>query len=327
MSSRQLHSHGESDGLSLPERTRKGKKSSDQPEMDQQTSPQSSRPGSAQLPTGDSATPATSLAARTKSTAPQAIGLTQTPATHTGLLSRMGSLQVPLQNTQSPSSHISPIYGLLFTEYRLSTSSEQEICDQEVTSIINENTPTRSPAHTIPSRPGSIATVDYSTQGDPDQSAHLLVMGLVHEQTSILNTHNYLLPDGTGRRILDIPISERKPFVLENGHAAYQIQLETLEPVLETSTYLLDRLTRQFHMVYNDGYRKMATTPMLLSTWHEGQVVDKLEETHALFGLPPKEARQLQDNLQQVSAYHQQSSREARVMPRTQQRMMKLYQI
>ena len=114
-------------------------------------------------------------------------------------------------------------------------------------------------------------------------------MGLVHEQTSILNTHNYLLPDGTGRRILDIP-SERKPFILENRCAAYQIQLETLEPVLETSTYLLDRLTRQFNMVYNDGYRQMATTPMLLNTWHKGQLVDELEETHALFGLPPKEA-------------------------------------
>ena len=114
-------------------------------------------------------------------------------------------------------------------------------------------------------------------------------MGLVGEQTSILNTHNYLLPDGTGRRILDIPISERKPFVLENGHAAYQIQLETLEPVLETSTYLLDRLMGQFHTVYNDGYRTMPTRPMLLSTWHEEQLVDELEETHALFGLPSKE--------------------------------------
>ena len=114
-------------------------------------------------------------------------------------------------------------------------------------------------------------------------------MGLVCEQTSILNTHNYLLLDGTERRILDIPISERKPFVLENGHAAYQIQLETLEPVLETSTHLWNRLTRQFHVVYNDGYRTMATTLMLLSTWHEGQLVDELEETHALFGLPPKE--------------------------------------
>ena len=43
-------------------------------------------------------------------------------------------------------------------------------------------------------------------------------------------------------------------------------------------------------MVYDDGYRKMATTPMLLSTWHEGQLFDELEETHMLFGLPPKEA-------------------------------------
>ena len=153
MSSRQLHSHGESDGLSLPERTRKSKKSSDQPEMDQQTSPQPSRPGSAQLLAGDSAAPATSPAARTESTAPQATGLAQTPATHTGLLSRMGSPQVPLQNTQASSSHISPLSGPLFTEDRLSTSSEQEICDQEVTTIIHENTPTRSLAHTILSRP------------------------------------------------------------------------------------------------------------------------------------------------------------------------------
>ena len=132
--------------------------------------------------------------------------------------------------------------------------------------------------------------MDYSTQGDPDESAHSLIIGLAHEQTSIVNTQNYLLPDDTGRRILDIPISKRKPFVLENGHAAYQIQLETWEPVPETSPYLLERLTRQFHVVYNDGYSQLATTPMLLSTWHKGQLVDELEETHALFGLPPKEA-------------------------------------
>ena len=185
MSSRQLCSHVETDGLSLPERTRKSKKSSDQPEMDQQTSPQPSRPGSAQLPAEDSAAPATSLAARTNSTTPQATGLAQTPATHTGLLSIMGSLQVPLQNTQASSSHLSPMSALLFTEDRLSTSSKQELCDQEVTTIISENTPTRSPAHTIPSRPGSIATVDYSTQGDPDQlhnpiSCNCAIIHVVH---------------------------------------------------------------------------------------------------------------------------------------------------
>ena len=129
MSSRQLHSHGESDGLSPPERTRKSKKSSDQPDMDQQTSPQPSRPGSAQLPTGDSAAPATSPAARTKSFAPAASELTQTPATHMDLLPRTSSLQVPSQNTKSPTSHISQMSCPLFLEDRLSTSSEQEICD------------------------------------------------------------------------------------------------------------------------------------------------------------------------------------------------------
>ena len=296
--------------------------------MDQQTSPQPSRPGSTQLLSGDSATPATSLADRTESTTPQATGLTQTPAIHMGLLSRTSSLQVPLQNTQDSSSHISPISGPLFTEDRLSTSSEQEICDKEVTTIICENTPTRSSAHTIPSRPGSIATVDYSTKGDPDQSAQSLFMGLVCEQASILNTHNYLLLDGMGRRILDLPISERKLFVLESRHAAYQIQLETLESVLETSTYLLNRLTGQFHMVYDDGCRKMATTPMLLSTWHEGQLVDKLEETCALYGLFTQRGPvTCKATCSKSVPTTQQSSREARVVPRTQQRMMKLYQI
>ena len=139
------------------------------------------------------------------------------------------------------------------------------MCDQEITTIICENTPT-SPAHTVTLRPGSITTVQYSTQTDPDESAHSPIKGLTCEKISIVNTHNYLLPDGTGRTILDIPILERRPFVLENGHTAHQIQLETLEPILEIRTYLLDRLTGQFHAIYDDGYRQMATTTMLLGT-------------------------------------------------------------
>ena len=67
----------------------------------------------------------------------------------------------------------------------------------------------------------------------------------------------------------------------------YQIQLKNLEPLLEASTYLIDRLTSQFHAVYNDGYLHMATTPMIWSTWQEGQLVAKLNKTHTHFGLPP----------------------------------------
>ena len=43
----------------------------------------------------------------------------------------------------------------------------------------------------------------------------------------------------------------------------------------------------QFHMVYDDSYQQMATTPMIWSTWQEGQLVAKLNVTHTHFGLPP----------------------------------------
>ena len=136
MSSRQLCSKGASDGQSLPERTRKTKKSTNQPDqqtMDQQSSPQPeplSRPGSAQQPVGESAVPATSLAPRAEFTLLPTTGLPQMSAVQVGLLSRTGSPQVQLPVTQTSSSHISPMSGPLFTEDRLSTSgSDQEMCD------------------------------------------------------------------------------------------------------------------------------------------------------------------------------------------------------
>ena len=167
-------------------------------------------------------------------------------------------------------------------------------------------------------------TVDYSTQGDPDQPAHSPLRGIGNQSNSIDNTRNFLLPDGTGRRILDIPISERKPFILDNGHSVYQIQLENLEPVLETSTYLIDRLTGQFHTVYNDGYHQMATMPMIWGTWQEGQLVAKLNETRTHFALPltntpvkkPTECQQVPAAVIQRSQSHfQQAAPEDTAVP------------
>ena len=229
--------------------------------MDQQSSPQPeqcSRPGSAQQLAGESAAPATSPTSRVESMLLHIAGLLQMPAVQVGLLSRTSSPQVQLPATQTSSSHISPMSGPLFTEDRLNISgSDQEICDREVTTLTQDRTPTRTPIHNAPSWMGSIATVDYSTQGNLDQPAHSPMGGIGNQSNSIDNTRNFLLPDGIGRRILDIPISKRKPFILDNGHSAYQIQLENLEPVLETSTYLIDRLTSQLHAVYNDGYHQM----------------------------------------------------------------------
>ena len=134
MSSRQLCSKGASNGQSLPERTRKTKKSTNQPDqqtMDQQSSPQPeqlSRPGSAQQPAGESAACVTSLAPRAESMPLHTAGLLQTPAAQVGLLSRTSSPQVQLPVTQTSSSHISPMSGPLFTEDRLSTSAVIRRC-------------------------------------------------------------------------------------------------------------------------------------------------------------------------------------------------------
>ena len=104
---------------------------------------------------------------------------------------------------------------------------------------------------------------------------------MTHEQHWILNTHNFLLPGGSGRRIYDIPTNQLQPFpdMLENGHAAYQIGLPNLEPILETSTFLTDRITGQFHTIYDDGYKGRATTRKLLHPWQKGELLAKLNET------------------------------------------------
>ena len=228
------------------------------------------RPASTQLTAGESATPSTGQADRSSLTPLQDTGLMQLPPVNTVPPPRAGTPQIFFNNnTQDSGSHMSQMSGSLFTEDRLSTSSvsDQEICDQEVRNITRMHTPSETSTIVMSPRPGSSATVDYSIQGDPDQPAYSPLSGLAHAQQLILSTCNYLLPDVSGRRIYDIPAPQCQPFMLGNGHAAYQIELENLEPILETNTFLMDRLTDQFHAVYEDGYRQMATTSMLLHPW------------------------------------------------------------
>ena len=134
-------------------------------------------------------------------------------------------------------------------------------------------TPSETSTVVMSLRPGYNATVDYSTQGNIDQPSYWPLSGLTHVQQLVLNTCNYLLPDGSRRTIYDIPAPQHQLFMLGNGHAAYQmgnghaayqIELENLEPILETNIFLMDRLSGQFHAVYEDGYRQMVTTPVLL---------------------------------------------------------------
>ena len=199
-------------------------------------------------------------------------------------------------NTQESGSHMSQMSGPLFTEDRLSTSSSS---DQEVDNITRTQTQLETSTLVMSPRPRSSAIVDCSTQRDPDQPAYSPLSGLACEQHLILNTHNYQLPGGSGRRIYDHPAFQHQSFMLGNGHAAYQIKLENLEAVLKTNLFLMDRLTGQFYAVYEDSYRQMATTPKLLQPWQSGQLIAKLDETWLQFGLPPEANASLQDNRHQ----------------------------
>ena len=83
--------------------------------------------------------------------------------------------RVQLPNSQSSGSYLSHLSGSLLTEDGYSTSSgdDQEACDAEVDSITHHKTPFGASTLPItPDRPTPTpATVDCSTQGDPDQAA------------------------------------------------------------------------------------------------------------------------------------------------------------
>ena len=126
----------------------------------------------------------------------------------------------------------------VFTEDRYSTSTDddQEICDAEVSKITR-------PAETttisiLPMRPVSTpSTVDYSTQGDPNQVAPPATNADSQNNftTTIQNTNNYLIPDGMDRCIHDLQYKTFHAGILENGHNACLMELPDLKPLLRTT--------------------------------------------------------------------------------------------
>ena len=86
------------------------------------------------------------------------------------------------------------------------------------------------------------STVDYSTQGDPDQVApqgnHEYSQN--NPTTAIQNTNNYHISDGSDRGIHDLQDKTLHAGILENGHNAYMMELPDLKSLLHTSRYLVD---------------------------------------------------------------------------------------
>ena len=164
----------------------------------------------------------------------------------------------------------------LFTEdgYSTSTDNDQDNCDAEITTITRWQTPSQATTMVMsPPRPVSTpSTVDYSTQGDPNQIAPQgnYEYNQNISTTPIRNTNNYLIPDGSDRCIHDIWDKTLHIGILENGHNAYLVELPDLKSLLRTSRYLMDEVTGQFYAVFGNSYQCMCTIPRLLHTWEPG---------------------------------------------------------
>ena len=81
---------------------------------------------------------------------------------------------IPLPKSQDSVSYFSQMSAPLFTEDRYSSSSEDDLamCDAEITQINRQDEPSWAFArNSTRGRPTSIPTMDYTTQGDPNQIA------------------------------------------------------------------------------------------------------------------------------------------------------------
>ena len=149
--------------------------------------------------------------------------------------------RVLLPKSQDSGSRSSPMSAPLFMEDRCTTSPEDETaaCHAEVTLIYNRRTPSQSATVPFsPERPMSTpTTTDYTTQGDPNQVASPKPPKdqQWNNDNQYIDTKNYFIPDGSDRRIHDIPNKVFHAGYLENGNNAYLLHLPKLQDMLHTS--------------------------------------------------------------------------------------------
>ena len=129
-------------------------------------------------------------------------------------------------------------------------------------------------------------TMDYTTQGDPNQVAPPTYINTVQAtaQNQFFHTNNFFVPDGSNRRIHEIRDKVFHTRYLENGNNAYLLELPGLKDMLHTSRFLMDEMSGQFYAVYGNTYQCMSTKPMLEQTWRTGELIDQLAATQQTFG-------------------------------------------
>ena len=249
-STRTTRSKGESEGLSLPMRTRLIRKDTTSgrnrgtmlstPGQEQHQQMPTQTPHLTQLP---EAAPTERTA-----TAPMLpLGL------HRPLTPRM-----PLPASPTSSLHSS---APLFKEDRYSSTSEDESEVDKVTFIHSKNNGPFS-NHQAKRPTSTPMPSDYTTQGDPDASpSNSLKSSDIDNE--FLGTNNFFVPDGSNRRIHQIDNKTFHAGYLENGNNAYLVELPALENMLNTHRFLMDEMSGQFYAVYGNSYQRMSMKPML----------------------------------------------------------------
>ena len=123
--------------------------------------------------------------------------------------------------------------------------------------------------HSTGGRPTSTpTTMDYTTQGDPNQVAPPTYINTAQAtvQNQFFRTNNFCIPDSSNRRIHEIWDKVFHAGYLENGNNAYLLELPGLNEMLHTSQFLMDEMSGQFYAVYGNTYQHMSTKPMLEQT-------------------------------------------------------------
>ena len=244
-STRITRSKGESDGLSLPMKSRSTRRDATSGRNGGTTST-SGREHQQQMPTQ---MPHTTLSPETASAERTATAPTLPSGPHGPLTPRM-----PLPTSPASSLNSS---APLFQEEGYSSTSEEE---SEVTFTHGRCNGTSLNQHA--ERTSTPTPSDYTNQGDPNASPS--GSSRSHDITNkFLGTNNFFVPDGSNRRIHQIQNKVFHAGYLDNGNNAYLLELPALENMLNTCKFLMDEMSGQFYAVYGNSYQRMSTKPML----------------------------------------------------------------
>ena len=257
---RVTRSKGESDGLSLPARTRPRRKPTNMENDDGNTALNTTFDAGSDR--HHAQTPVHTSPLRCQSTPPQTdtVKMHETPVPEVPTAShRPLTPRIPLAKSQDASSSLSQMSAPLFTEDICSSSSDDdlEVCDAEIMLINRQNRPNQTFMHqSAKERPTSMpTTMDYTTKGDPNQAAPPIYINTVQAaQNQFFCTNNFFVPDSSNRRIHEIRDKVFHTRYLENGNNAYLLELPGLKDMLHTSRFLMDEMSGQFYAVYGNTY-------------------------------------------------------------------------